>query len=389
MSAKMILFGGATILSLVFGSVGVSAVLPDEAGQIEPMAWRAARVYGVIESVEEQVVTLATPFGPATLITDVNTLFRARGAEGLDLEDLAVGETVIAVGWWEGEENAFHAFVVLRVASDRELPLVGRLTDVDEGELTLETGRGPAAVRVDEATVYRIPGVEDPGLDDLEPGMGVAVRGSPAGDGTLHASLVGAKGIEPRRGRVRGEVLSIEGDALVVRSAAGRELTVLTDERTEFGVPGVEDASFADVAVGDRIAGEGVSEGDGLEIVRASLIVVLPEAPARVTGTVSAIEGSTVVVRTARGPVDLLTDGATVYRVPGIDDPTLSDVAVGDRVGAVGAWEGESTLRAVAVAVGQDGYGRGGRGDWLPAGDGGRSSGRSGGGQRPGAAFRR
>ncbi|MBE9507075.1 MAG: hypothetical protein IMY86_03415, partial [Chloroflexi bacterium] len=48
MSAKLVLFSGVTLLSLVFGSVGISAALPDEP-VAEVVARRGARVYGVIE----------------------------------------------------------------------------------------------------------------------------------------------------------------------------------------------------------------------------------------------------------------------------------------------------------------------------------------------------
>jgi hypothetical protein len=124
---------------------------------------------------------------------------------------------------------------------------------------------------------------------------------------------------------------------------------VQTDETTKFSVPGVEHPSIADLQVGARVAGEGVVEDDGA--IRATLVVVLPEQTARLGGEVSAVEETTLVLETSGGAVDVLTDGGTIFRVPGLDDPALDDVEVGDRVIAAGTWEDEAAFRAIGVGV--------------------------------------
>lgn len=154
----------------------------------------------------------------------------------------------------------------------------------------------------------------------------------------------------PRRGRLRGEVLAVEGDTFTLRTARDRELTVLTDETTEFRVPGVEDPTIVDLEVGDKVAGEGVIEQDGT--ARATLVVVLPEQVARLAGEVAAIERTTLVLNTPGGQVDVLTDADTVLRIPGVEDPSLEDIKVGDKISAVGTWEDETTFHAIGVAVG-------------------------------------
>ena len=348
MSAKLVLFSGVTLLSLVFGSVGISAALPDEP-VAEVVARRGARVYGVIESVGSEPLMLATPVGPVALITDANTIFRISDVEDPGLDDLAVGDIVAAAGWWEQEESTFHAFAVARLADDRVFPLAGKLAEISRDTLIVETGRGLATAHVDDETEYRIRGVEDPSLDDLEVEMRVSVKGTLNADGSLQAQVVGAQA-GPRQGRLLGEVLAVEGDTFTIRTARGRQVMVLADETTEFRVPGVENPSIADLEVGDKVAGEGVIEEDGT--ARAALVVVLPEQVARLSGDVAAIQGTTLVLETPGGEVDVLTDADTVFRVPGVEEPSLEDVEIGDKVGAAGTWEDETTFHAIGVGVG-------------------------------------
>jgi hypothetical protein len=223
------------------------------------------------------------------------------------------------------------------------------LTEIDGDTLTVEAKGGVlVTVRVDEETEYRIRGVEDPSLDDLEIGMKIVGRGTLNPDGSLQAHVIGAAETEPRERRLRGEVVAVEGDTFTVRTERA-EIVVQTDAETEFRVPGVENPSIADLAVGDKIAGAGVVEEDGTAY--AALVVVLPDDAARLVGKVTAIDGTTLSVENPRGSVAVLTDGNTVFRVPGVEEPGLDDIKVGDRVVVGGSWENESTFHAIAVGV--------------------------------------
>ncbi|MBN1811765.1 MAG: hypothetical protein JXA14_08010 [Anaerolineae bacterium] len=354
MSAKLILVAGATILSLALGSVGVAAVLPDQPvaeGAIDgarvPQRFRA-RAYGAIESIDGGTLKVSTPAGPVDFITDVNTLFFA-DKERVTLGDLAVGDVVGALGWWEEGGGAFHAFAVAKLAEGRLFPVAGMLIEIDGDTLTVETARELlTTVHVDGETEYRIRGVEAPGLDDLEVGMRVVARGTLNPDGSLQAQVVGAEKAGPRQARLRGEIIAIAGDTLTIRMEK-REIVVQTDETTEFRIPDVENPTIADLEVGDRVAGEGVIEEDGAAY--AALVIVLPDDAARLTGKVTDIEGTTLVVRTAGGTVNVLTDGDTVFRIPGVEGPGLDDVKVGDQIVAGGSWEDELTFHAIGVGV--------------------------------------
>jgi RNase P/RNase MRP subunit p29 len=354
MSAKLILVAGATILSLVLGSVGVAAALPDRPvadGTIEdaqvPQRFRA-RAYGAIEAVDGGTLTVSTPAGPVDFVTDANTLFFA-DRERVALADFAVGDVVGAVGWWEESGDVFHAFAVSKSAEERLFPVAGTLVGIDGDILTIETKGGRLiTVHVDGETEYRIRGVENPDLDDLELEMRVIVRGTLNPDGSLQAQVIGAEEAGPRLARLRGEIIGIEGNTLTIR-AERREIVVQTDDATEFRIHGVEDPTVADLGIGDKVASEGVIQEDGTAY--ATLVIVLPDDAARLTGKVTDIEDATLVVQTVGGTVNVLTDADTVFRVPGVEEPGLDDVEVGDRVVAGGSWESESSFHAAGIGV--------------------------------------
>ncbi len=365
MRTKFVLLTGATLLTLVFGSVGVAVAQadilpsPPREGGGGALTQRGARAYGVIEALEGQSLTLVTPVGSVTVITDANTRFRIPGVEEPGLDALAVGDYLGAGGWWERGGSTFHAFGVARVEADRVFPLAGGLAAVGDDTLTVETGHGLATVRVDSETAYRIVNVEKPGLDDLEVEMKIVARGTLNPDGSLLAQAVTVPWVGPRQGHLQGEVLEVEGAAFTLRATQGRQsgrpLNVLTDEATEFrmpGVPGVDTPSISDLQVGARVAGEGVIEEDGT--VRATLVVVLPDQVARLVGEVTTIEGTTLVLDTLGGTVNVLTDADTVFRVPGVEEPALDDVVVGNQVITAGTWEEEATFNAIGVGVRSD-----------------------------------
>jgi len=364
MNAKLVLLTGATVLALLLGSAEIATVQADgpRIGFIPNLPWQegretpaqpGVRIYGVIEAIEGKSLALTTPVGPVTVITDANTRFRVSSVEEPGLDDLAAGDYIGAAGWWEKEESIFHAFGVAWVETDCTFPLAGKLADVSDTTLTVETGHGLATVRVNGETVYRIHGVEEPGLNDFEVGVKTIIRGTLNPDGSLLAQMVAVPWIGSRPIRLQGEVLAVEGGAFIIRAARGRQssrrFTMLTDEATEFHVLGVENFSIADLQVGDRIVGEGVIGEDGT--FRAVLVVVLPRQVARLVGEVIGIEGATLELDTPGGKVNVITDAEAVFHVPGIEEPALDDVQAGDRVSVTGTWGDETTFHAIAVGV--------------------------------------
>ncbi|MEJ2210392.1 MAG: hypothetical protein P8129_15345, partial [Anaerolineae bacterium] len=72
-------------------------------------------------------------------------------------------------------------------------------------------------------------------------------------------------------------------------------------------------------------------------------------------GEVTAIdlEAGTLTVETARGPVTVVTADETRYRLPGVEDPGLDDVQVGDRIVAAGRFESRDPLVFAARVIGR------------------------------------
>lgn len=156
---------------------------------------------------------------------------------------------------------------------------------------------------------------------------------------------------EPRdRGFMHGTLTAIAGAQLVVATTQG-EQSVSTAEGTVFRVPGVEEATLADVAVGDYVVVRFRSSEDGTLL--AVLVAVIPagqEGDVVLRGLIMAVEGTTLTVRTGQGTVNVLTDEQTLFHLPRVEEPTVADVGVGQVVLVLGRPEGES-FRAAAVAV--------------------------------------
>ncbi len=346
MRVRLWLIAGLTTVALLFGAVGIVAAQVGEPADREP-ARRSGRAYGVVERINGRTLVLATPVGSVSALTDDNTVFRVPGVEESGVGDLVAGDYVGLAGWWD-EGEVFHAFVGARVSSDRIFPLVGKLLSTGDGTLALDTVRGPATVIVTGDTVYRVPGVEDPGLSDLEEGVHIVARGTLGADGALTAEVL-AIAPAPRPGRWLAGRATAPGDrGFMLRTPRGR-VPVHTGERTRFRVPGVEDPSVADLAEGDLVAVRGVERRTGP--VRASFVVVLPEGVARVVGTVEGAQGTGLAIATAGGSVTVLTDADTTVRIPGVEEAGLDDLGVGDHVVAMGTWDDEFTFSAFDVSV--------------------------------------
>jgi len=121
----------------------------------------------------------------------------------------------------------------------------GEVTAVGDDDLTLETpGRGALTVRITGQTRFRLPGTDDPGLDDIAEGDRIVVAGHRDRDGNLVAREVGKL---PEK--IEGTVTAIRETSLQIDTAGG-PVTVHTDENTHFHIPGDDDPDLDDIAAG-------------------------------------------------------------------------------------------------------------------------------------------
>jgi hypothetical protein len=113
------------------------------------------------------------------------------------------------------------------------------------------------------------------------------------------------------------------------------------------------------LVVGVRISAQGTVDSAGNFTATAITI-----APSSVQGTVASKTTSTIVVTTAAGKTATIdVSSSTKYSVRGVSTPTLSDVAVGDRIVAQGTLNADGSLNATTVqAAPNDQPGFGGRG---------------------------
>ncbi|MBC7237458.1 MAG: hypothetical protein H5T69_16575, partial [Chloroflexi bacterium] len=250
--------------------------------------------------------------------------------------------------------------------------LVGRLLSVAEDALSIEAGDQEWAVTVTEETIIRLPGIEEPTLADLKVGKVLSVRGKVLGVGQMEAEVIAPPQRAPRPGNlleqlkrarqlvgtIRGEISALADEGFTVTNPRGA-LEVVVNEETRYRIPGVEEPSFADLAVGQLIVVRPVPEEGGLnpeDGVTAAVVGVVSEEQMRriqrglnllerlrrliggmeLRGEVKAIlengEGLyTLAVDTPRGEVTVQATGETKVWI-GRQEASIADVKVGDRV---------------------------------------------------------
>jgi len=209
-------------------------------------------------------------------------------------------------------------------------------------------------VLTDETTEFRVPGVETPSIADLQVGDKIAGEGVVEEDGTARATLVIV--LPENVARLTGEIFAING-AILVLDTPGGKVNVLTDDDTIFRIPGVEEPDFDDVEIGEQVMVAGDWEDD-MTFNAIGVGLVGGRRPGQqdvARGRAITVGADSLVIGTLHGPVTVLADGETQYRVPGVDDPSLDDIEAGALVGARGAWNEDGALQATGVAVLGDG----------------------------------
>jgi hypothetical protein len=276
MRSKMLWLVGVAFLALLLGTAG-EASAQGEVPEDETGRPRLERAYGIVDAVDAERIRLSAPAGPLTVLVDANTVIRTRDDEAGGLQALETGELAAALGWFEND-SLLHAFVVVEAAADRSFPLVGELLSVDADGFQVGLRHGTAHVTVKAGTEYRVPGVDEPGLADLEIGEPVSVRGRLGDDGGMTACVVTMK---PERRPIHwlvGRATAVQDRWLTIRTPL-RRVRVHTNEGTRIRVPGVDGATLSDIEPGSLVAVRGAQRTPN--VVAAQSVAVLPEGVAR------------------------------------------------------------------------------------------------------------
>ena len=305
-------------------------------------------VRGEVAAVAGRALAVKAGPGLVLVVTGPETVLRVPGVEEPTLEDIEVGDHVVALG--RGKNWVLRAQIISTIDPAAEVGRVGgQVTAIDGPEITLNTLAGDTAVvRTDPDTAFHIPSVEAPGLDDVAVDDLIIAGGVQNEDGSWQAILILVPREMERRFRLAGEVLEVEGTTLTLETRGGRQPALRTDDETVFRIPGVEAPGLDDVQVGDRVLVAAETRDGELY---AAQVAVPPEGMERVIGGVTEIDGQTLTVETPRGEIQVLTDDATIFRVPDVGQATLEAVEAGDRIACAGRQEGSTTFAARIVQV--------------------------------------
>lgn len=313
---------------------------------------------GQVMAIEGDTVLVSTMAGEECwVITDEDTRLRIPGVREPTIDDIDVGDYIGARGE-RNEDGGLVAATVVALPAEhayRRNVVRGDVLAIDDLTLTVRTNGGERLVVTDEVTHFRIRGVEDPSIEDISVGDPILAIGRLDEEGNLLSRVVVASGPQLRRHALRGVITAIEDDTLGL-ATRGRQVRVVTAEDTIFRIPGVEDPGIDDLNVRDLIVVVGRWDAEE-QVFMARAVTLMPRCPSRlrfIRGEVTGIEGRTIILNALQAEVAVLIDGDTIFRIPGVEDPGLDELRVGDKVGVLVAPTEEGTLLAKVVVVRRD-----------------------------------
>jgi RNase P/RNase MRP subunit p29 len=206
--------------------------------------------------------------------------------------ELAVGDPVLAFGDPVPGNNGTKVLSarLIVVASDEDLPKIlvqGRVLAVTRQTIVVQTGRGERAITVRPRTRLQTAAGRLESLRGLRQGQQIIALGQPTEYGQWMAGLVYLPGPAPlARNGLRGEVIAKDAEAGTLRVATGQrgEITVVTNEQTGYRIEGIEEPSFDDIEVGNRVVVVGRFDSENPDNFLAKGIGVIVR-PAEATGS--------------------------------------------------------------------------------------------------------
>ncbi len=247
----------------------------------------------------------------------------------------------LSLGWtttaWAAESDA--AGRLLR----------GQVTAIGDNALTVQTPQTEVTLLTDTGTIFEVPGVQDATLADVNLDDLVVVHAvrNPQGDPLARrVAVIPGGSLEDKT--LRGLVAAPDGATFQLRTGRGL-VKVITDENTLFRIPNVENPTAADLRARMPVAVVGRFDAPDKQTFYAKAVAVLHPRPRRalVYGQVTAVGDSSLTLKPPRRDALTVTiTPDTRFRLPGVSDPGLDDIAVGDRIGVAGRWNQDRSLHA-------------------------------------------
>ncbi|MFH1928230.1 MAG: hypothetical protein ABIK79_08700 [Chloroflexota bacterium] len=208
---------------------------------------------GTVRRVGLSSLVVDGPSGERVLRMDEGCRLKVVGSEDASWMDIAEGDEVVALGGY----NKAREFVPRVLVADpgaglsRTL-LLGRIVATKDGSITVQGVSRRVSVSVDEDAQWRAFGGEEAGLSKVEVDSYLAVVVTQDGDGQMCAQTIASV---PRKAMkanfVRGEVIGVEADCLVLDTPGGRMRVLITDS-TSFRARVLQLSSLLDMLPGDQ-----------------------------------------------------------------------------------------------------------------------------------------
>lgn len=216
------------------------------------------------------------------------------------------------------------------------------ITAISGSNVTLGTDDGWTRTIALTDAVDLTKGGQDIAVSDLTVGDQVRLRQTHNDDGTYTLNVVAV--VVPS---ARGEVSDVSPSGFKLTTRDGSVWTIAVNGGTEYQY-GAGDGSLADVTNGTTVVVQGTSTGDN-----ALTALTVRVKPDRAVGTVTSKTADAITITKRDGStVTVHVDGDTTYRVAGVENADLGDVAVDMAIGVSGRERADGSIDADAVAAG-------------------------------------
>jgi hypothetical protein len=206
-----------------------------------------------ITAINGSNLSLRTEDGWTRTITVTSETTITKAGQTISLSDLEVGDEIR----FAQQRNSDGTYTITRIVV--VVPTVaGVVTNVTDSTITITARDGTSqTIRTTAATTYKV-GDAAGSRSDVAVGAMIIAAGERGGDGTLTAATVVV--VLPR---VAGTVSAKTSDSITIERRNGTTVVAHVSSATTYTVPGVDNATLANVEVGMRIVVVGRQRSDG------------------------------------------------------------------------------------------------------------------------------